>query len=122
MRPYDGVTDEALADPTVDCRELISGADFDGNGQEFWLRYIILRESGGVAGVLEVYDQDEGAAVGANLKFTANVPANATTTIEFPAPGMRFATNIVAGLNGGLGTVAAYNAHAGGYVTGGMAR
>jgi hypothetical protein len=46
MKPFDGYSDEAIADPTVDCRELISGADFDGDGQEFWLRFIIVRESG----------------------------------------------------------------------------
>lgn len=122
MRPYDGYNDEALADPTADCRELITDADFDGNGQEFWLRYIIIRESGGVAGVLELYDQDEGVAVAANQRTSVDVPASTTTSIDIPAPGMKFTTNITAGLNGGLGTVAAYNIHVGGYVTGGMAK
>ena len=120
MRPYSGFSDEAMADPTVDCRELISGADFDGGGQEFWLRYIIVRNTG-IAGALEVYDQNEGVAVGANLRFVADCPANATTTIEFPAPGVRFVTNLTAGLNAAAGTVAAYNVQAGGYLSGGMA-
>ena len=121
-REYDGYSDEAMADPTADCRELITGANFDGSGQEFWLRYIIIRNSHAADdAILEVYDQNEGVAVGANLRFVADVPASTTTTIEFPAPGVRFSVNITAGINGGTGTVAAYNVHAGGYVTGGMA-
>ena len=122
MRPISGFSDEAMADPTADCRELISGADFDGAGQEFWLRYIIIRNSHAADdAVLEVYDQNEGVAVGANLRFVADVPASTTTTIEFPAPGVKFRTNLTAGINGAVGTVAAYNVHAGGYATGGMA-
>lgn len=122
MRPFDGYNDEAMADPTADCRELISGADFDGDGQEFWLRSIIIRESGGVDAIFEVYDQNEGVAVAANQRFSANVPKSTTTMIEFPAPGIKFTTNITAGVNGGAGTLAAYNIHASGYVSGGMGK
>jgi len=122
MRPYDGYSDEAMANPTADVRELISGADFDGNGQEFWLRYIIARESGGADAILEVYDQNEGVAVAASLRFVVDIPKSTTTMIEFPAPGVRFVTNITAGVNGGTGTLAAYNVHAGGYVNGGMGK
>lgn len=122
MKPFDGYSDEAMADPTVDCRELISGADFDGDGQEFWLRFIIVRESGGVDGVFDIYDQNEGAEVAANKRFSVNVPKSTTTTIEFPAPGVKFVTNITGGLVGAAGTVSAYNVHAGGYVVGGMGK
>lgn len=122
MKPYDGYSDEAMADPTADCRELISGSDFDGNGQEFWLRYIIAIETGGVDAILELYDQNEGVAVAANKRFSVNVPKSTTTMIEFPAPGVKFTTNITAGVNGGSGTLAAYNVHAGGYLVGGMGK
>jgi hypothetical protein len=120
-RDYDGYNDEALTDPTVDCRELITGADFDAGGQIFWLRYIIIRNSHATDdAILEVYDQNEGVAVAINLRFTADLPANATTVIEIPSPGISFYVNITAGLNGATGTVAVGNAHAGGYQVGGM--
>lgn len=122
MKPFDGYNDEAMADPTADVRELISGADFDGDGQEFWLRSLIIRESGGVDAILDVYDQNEGVAVAANQRFSVNVPKSTTTTIDIPAPGIKFTTNLTAGVNGGLGTLAAYNIHASGYVVGGMGK
>jgi len=122
MRPYDGYSDQAMADPTAACREIISGANFDGNGQEFWLRYIIAIETGGVDAILQVYDQNEAVAVAANLRFAANVPKSTTTMIEFPAPGVKFTTNITAGVVGGSGTLAAYQVHAGGYISGGMGK
>ena len=122
MKPYDGYSDEAMADPTADCRELISGANFDGNGQEFWLRYIIAIETGGVDAILEFYDQNEGVAVGANKRFSVNIPKSTTTTIDIPAPGIKFTTNMTAGVTGGAGTLAAYNIHAGGYLVGGVGK
>ena len=119
-REYDGYNDEALVDPTAtDARELITGSDFDGDGAAFWLRYIIIRNTG-VAGVCEIYDQDEGVAVAANKRFEFDVPATTTTTIDIPAPGIMFITNLTAGLTGNTGTVAAYACHAGGYLVGGM--
>jgi len=122
MRPYDGYNDQAMADPTAACRELISGANFDGNGQEFWLRYIIAIETGGVDAILEFYDQNEAVAVAANKRFSVNIPKSTTTTIDIPAPGIKFTTNLVAGVTGGSGTLAAYNIHAGGYLIGGMGK
>ena len=120
-REYDGYNDEALADPTTDCRELITGADFDGEGAVFWLRYIIIRNShASTDAILELYDQDEGAATGANQRGAIDVPASTTTYIEFPAPGKSFKTNLTAGINGGSGTISAYNVVAGGYLVGGM--
>ncbi len=118
-RDFDGYNDEAMADPTVDCRELITGADFANGGQIFWLRYLIVYNSG-AAGVLDVYDQNEGVAVAANQRFAMNVPAASTTVLEIPAPGISFTTCITAGLNGGIGTIGAYGIHAGGFVVGGM--
>jgi len=117
-REYDGFNDEAMADPTAACRELITGADFDGEGATFWLRYILVSNTG-PAGILELYDQNEAVAVGANKRGEFNVPAD-TTLIEIPAPGMSFRVNLTAGLTGATGTIAAYGIHAGGYLVGGM--
>jgi hypothetical protein len=72
--------------------------------------------------VFDIYDQNEGAEVAANKRFSVNVPKSTTTTIEFPAPGVKFVTNITGGLVGAAGTVSAYNVHAGGYVVGGMGK
>ncbi len=120
-REYDGFNDEALADPTADCRELITGADFDGDLGTFWLRYIIIRESGGANdAIVSLYDQDEGVAVAANLRAAFDLPKGTTQIIEFPAPGLSFKTNITAGLVAAAGTVAIGNAHAGGYLIGSM--
>ena len=121
MRPYDGYSDEAMADPTADCREIINNSDFDIEGGSFWLRYIIVRNSD-VANdaVLELYDQDEGVAVGANKRGEFDVPAEATTVLDIPAPGIKFDKNCTAGITGATGTIAAYAIHAGGYIVGGM--
>lgn len=120
-REYDGYNDEALADPTVDCRELITGADFNGDNSVFWLRYILVRNDHATDdAILELYDQDEGVAVGTNLRGKIDVPHGTTQLIEFPAPGLSFNTNITAGLNGAVGTVAIGGTHAGGYLIGGM--
>lgn len=120
-REYDGYNDEALADPTADCREIITGADFNGEGSTFWLRYIIIRNSHATAdAVVNVYDQDEGVAVNTNLRFVFDAPASTTTTVELPAPGASFLTNITAGIVSGTGTVDIGNVHAGGYLVGGM--
>ena len=121
MRSYDGFNDAALVDPTAATVELITGSDLDGEGAIFWLRYIIIRNSDlAVAAIVEVYDQNEGVAVGTNLRFTFDAPANSTTLVNIPGPGISFLINITAGLNGANGTVAIGNAHAGGYLTGGM--
>jgi len=120
-RDYDGNNATAMVDPTAQVRELITGADFNGEAATFWLRSLVIRNTG-VDGVLEVYDQDGAiAAVPANKKLDIDVPANATTVVELPGPGVSFKTNITAGLNGALGTVAAYAIHAGGYLVGGQA-
>ncbi len=121
-REYDGYNDEAIVDPAAtECRELISGADFDGEGAIFWLRYIIVRNSSAAtAGILELYDQDEAVAVAADKRFEFDIPASATTVLELPAPGISFKTNLTAGLTSNNGTVAAYAIHAGGYLVGGM--
>jgi len=121
MRPYDGHSDEALADPTVDCRELITGADFDGEEATFWCRGIVVKNDHAADdAVLSLYDQNEGVAVAANQKGSYDIPAATTVFIEFPAPGKSFLVNIVAGLDGAVGTVNAYDISASGYLTGGM--
>jgi len=119
-RDYDGNNALAMIDPTAGVRELIAGANFDGEACTFWLRSLVIRNTG-VDGVLEVYDQNAAVAVAANKKLDIDVPANSTTVVELPGPGVSFKVNITAGLNGALGTVAAYAIHAGGYLVGGQA-
>lgn len=118
MRPYDGNTDEALTIPATDCRELITGADFDGENAIFWLRGVIIYNShASTDAVVDVYDQDEGVAVAANQKFTIIAPFGVTTIVEFSAPGRSFKTNITAATTNG--TIAAYEAGAWGFLSGG---
>jgi hypothetical protein len=117
-RPRSGHSDEALAAPATDVRELISGADFDGKNCKFWLRGLIIYNSDASQdAVVDIYDQDEGAATAANQRLSIVAPFGTTTIVEFSAPGIEFKTNITAGITGG--TVAAYEAGAWGYEEGG---
>ncbi len=120
-REYDGYNDEALTDPATDCREIITGADFDGDLSVFRLRYITVRNSDAANdAVIQLYDQDEGVAVSTNLRAVFDIPHGTTQVIEIPGPGISFKTNIVAAMLSGLGTMAIGNIHAGGYLIGGM--
>ena len=114
-----GHSDEVLVLPATACRELISGADFDGKHVIFELRGIMVRNySPGNNAVIDVYDQDEGVAVAANQRLSLDVPAATTAMFEFAPPGMLFYTNITAASTPVL-TVAAYEASAWGYEVGG---
>jgi len=118
-RDLSGRSDEALTIPATDCRELISGADFDGELATFHLLGIIIYNSDGAAdAVVDIYDQDEGVAVAANQQFTIVAPFGVTTIVSLDAPGWQFHTNITAATTGG--TIAAYEAGAWGYLEGGM--
>ena len=114
-----GNSDEALTTPGADCRELITGADFDGQLAVFHCLAIWVYNSHASSdAVVDVYDQDEAAATAANQRFTLICPFGVTTMVTFPDPGMLFKVNITAGTTGG--TVAAYEAGAMGYTTGGQ--
>lgn len=116
-RDLSGRSDEAMTTPGADCRELISGADFDGENAIFHLKGVIIYNSHASAdGVLQLYDQDEGVAVAANEQFTIVAPFGVTTIVEFCEPGWQFHTNITAGVTGG--TVGAYAVGAWGYLVG----
>jgi len=118
-REISGNTDEALTTPGVDCRELISGLDINGDASTFWCRGIIIYNSHAADdAVVAVFDQDEAVAVAANQRFTIVAPAGTTTFAEFAAPGFAFHVNMTAGVTGG--TVAVYEAGAWGYLEGGM--
>lgn len=118
-RPVSGRTDEALTIPATDCRELISGLNPDGEKSTFWLRWVAIYNSHATDdAVVDIYDQDENVATAANQRLTIVAPAGTTTVVELPAPGMAFTTNLTAAVTGG--TVAVYEAAAGGYLEGGM--
>jgi len=112
--PVSGYNDEALTVPATDMREIISGEDFDGEGVVFWLRGMAIgNEHATETAVVELADQDEGALTAANQRGVFICPANATTVFDFPAPGIKFKTNITAATTGG--TIGAYGVVAWGY-------
>ncbi len=120
MRAYSGNNADTLPDPTSATVELKPGADFDGNGQIFYLRYVIAKETEGVAAVIEIFDQNEAVGDDDNKRLSLDVGASSTEIFSIPAPGIPFSTNIVAGLTGGDGTIAQGDICIGGYITGGM--
>jgi len=112
-----GNTDEALTTPATDVRELL-GAGFrtdpNGNKRSFWLRSVWAYNSHATeTSLIQVYDQDEGAASAANERLAFPVPPETYVKIDFPAPGMQFFTNLTAGVTNG--TIAIYQAGASGY-------
>lgn len=112
-----GVTDEALTTSGADVRELL-GTGFSQANRDFWLRSVWIYNSHATTdGVVTLWDQAEGVAVAANERFSFPVPAATLTKIDFPAPGLRFLTNICAAVS--AGTVAVYQAGASGYEEGG---
>jgi len=109
--PLSGYNDEAL---TTTVKEIISGEDFDGELVVFWLRGMAIgNEHATATGVVELFDQDEAAVTAANQRGVFLCPPSATTVFDFPAPGIKFATNIGAIITGG--TVGAYGVVAWGY-------
>jgi hypothetical protein len=120
-RDLSGHNDEALADPTADARELITGANFDGESATFHLRGLWFYNADlANDAVIELFDQDEGVAVALNGRGVIACPAGVTTVVSFEEPGIMFRTNLTAGINGGVGTVAAFQALAWGYLEGGQ--
>ena len=112
----DGHNDEALAAPATDMRELISGLDPDGDGRVFYLVYLALvNEHASQVGVVELADQDEAAITAANQRGPAiHVPPGETVIVEFPGMGIKFATNLTAGVTNG--TFSTLSQHAGGWL------
>ncbi len=114
-----GNSDEALTIPATDCRELITGADFDGQMAVFHcLGIIVYNSHADTDSVVDIYDQDEAVAVAASQRLTLICPFGVTTMITFPDPGFLFKVNITAAVTGG--TIAAYEIGAFGYTTGGQ--
>ncbi len=113
--PISGFSDQALQTPGAGCREFISGANFDGNSKKFWLTGVVIaNEHATEVATVEVYDQDEAAAVAASQRLTLLCPPLATTVFDFPLPGIQFFTNITGGTT--LGTINAYGVTASGYM------
>jgi hypothetical protein len=105
-----GYNDEAL---TTTTKQILTPGIT--SGRVFWLRGLVITETGGTTdATVIVYDQAEGTAVAANQRVPKIVcPKGVTTTVEFPAPGIKFVTDVTATVSGGA--VAAYNAAAIGY-------
>lgn len=94
--PIAGQNDEALTIAATDARELIVGADFDGDAKVFVLEELELsNEHVSLDAFVELWDVDEGAAPAASTQrggFT--VPAASTVVIPFGKSGPRFRTSI----------------------------
>lgn len=108
--PRSGYNDEALTTTTKDL--LTPGI---ASGRVFWLRGLVITETGGATdATVVVYDQAEAAVTAANQRVPNLIcPKGVTTTVEFDAPGIKFITGVTATVAGGA--VAAYNGVAYGY-------
>jgi len=121
MRPYDGQNAAEITDAPAAVVGMIAGADFDGDGQIFWLRHLLVRNSHAAQDlVLALYDQNVGVGALANQRFRVDVPAATTLSIDFPAPGISFLVNITGGKTAAVGMIDTAEAHVSGYLTGGM--
>ena len=84
-------------------------------GRVFWLRHLtITNEHATNPGVAELWD--EAAAVtpaAANQRGAFIIPANDTVQLDFPAPGIRFDTDVT--MTTSAGTLAAYSQLCAGY-------
>lgn len=98
-----GVNDTALGDLTTGIelmgRELTSG-------RVLWLRSMWAFSASGAA-PLTLFDGTEGlACTASSRRFTLQCASGVTTMAEFPAPGLKFTTNVcVVGLTTADGTI-----------------
>ena len=103
--PVDGFNNEALAAPSTDLRELISGLDPDGDGRVFYLEGALLtNEHDSEWGEAEFYDSNESTATtytGLQRFGPIWVPPRDNVTLIFPGKGLRFVTNVVVGVTNG---------------------
>ena len=114
--PLSGTNDEALTTVGTDVRELITGTDFDGDGRTFRLKGLsFINEHAAASGIVELADQDEAAITAANQRPPSiYVLAETSVIIDLNDPGIRFVTNLVAGVS--AGTFAALSQGAWGYL------
>ncbi len=101
--PVSGNNDEALTAPGTDTREVISGLDPDGDGKVFWCTNLeISNEHASQVAVVEIYDSDEDTGVAASAqRGVYHVPPGDTVAVDYPAPGRKFVTSMVAALTNG---------------------
>ena len=114
--PVSGHTDEALAAPGTDMREVISGLDPDGDGRIFYLTYLSVgNEHATETAVVELADQDEAGITAANQRGAPiHIGPGDTVEVTFPDGAMPFITNCTAGVTNG--TVATLSVQAAGYL------
>ncbi len=111
-----GCSDEALTIPATDVREMMTGG-FKDASRIFWARHFWVTNSHATTTALvQIYDQDEGAATAANEKFSFYAPPQVTTVVEIPEPGIKFETNVAAATTNG--TIAIYQCGCGGFEEG----
>jgi len=85
------------------------------SGRVFWLRGLVITETGGTTdATVTIYDQAEASVTATNQKMPGMIcPKGVTTSIDFPAPGYKFITELTAVVSGGA--VAKYAMAANGY-------
>ncbi len=110
--PFSGYNDAALGAAVL---SISSDADFAGKGKVFWLRGVLITNTHATdTAKVDLFDQDEAAVTPANMRGSVQCPAKATTMIDFPAPGIKFITEV--GAVKTAGTIAAYDVLVTGYM------
>lgn len=110
--PFSGYNDAILGAAVL---SISSDAAFATKGKVFWLRGIVITNTHATqTGLVDLYDQDEAAAVAANKRGSIQCPPVATTVVDFPAPGIKFITEVGAVKTNG--TVVAYDVLVTGYM------
>lgn len=108
--------DEALAIYSSDARQLLQNGVT--SGREFWLKGIAITNSHASQGtIVNLYDSNtEGASPTTTLQRAALYvgPIN-TAVFSFEAPGIKFATGILAATVAAVGTIDAYAVTVWGY-------
>lgn len=120
--PRSGVTGEALTTSATDVRSLLGLNSTLTEDRVLFLRAVWAYNSHAAnADTLTLWDVAEGAGpAAATQRLSVPLPALTLTMVEFPAPGLKFVTNLTASLDNSpaAGTVAVYEAGATGYEDG----
>ncbi|MBA7641376.1 hypothetical protein ES703_49053 [subsurface metagenome] len=65
------------------------------DGRVFWMKGIIINNEGASDHIVKIYDEAEAAtATPAKQRLPITAKANATTVVDFPAPGIKFVDDV----------------------------
>lgn len=125
--PISGGNGEAIVAQGSDIRHILedvdgTSPDLDGNKFVFIMKLLIVHNSGGADGVLELFDSDEddGGSPTGQIQPEIDVPAGEQIATQFGSfddlVGPRFRVNVTAAITGG--TVAVNAVFCSGYLVG----